>query len=198
MPSPSCIQLSHFPPMLVSLRSVFSVKIKNRNIKYIESGDWKEHPHSLRQPPINRKKGAPFSFPAETQPITSHRLCSLNLPSFLSPYEHFLLPSLCREVNETSCGYRSWIVILCRPWINLFLLENISEPICFRLIFPSSFVCLSFYLSLAPLLKAPDAAASRDLPCPWAMLMSCALSNVEFKAWVQAQFKSYNEKFCQI
>lgn len=86
--------------------SLTSVKIKNKNIKYIESGDWKGNPHSPRQRPIDRKKRDPFSFPAGTQPMTSQTLFT-KPAHLLFPHKRFLLPLLCREVHETSYGFRS-------------------------------------------------------------------------------------------
>ena len=98
--------LEVFPGLRQETLGSLDVKIKNKNIKYIESGDWKGNPHSPRQRPIDRKKRDPFSFPAGTQPMTSQTLFT-KPAHLLFPHKRFLLPLLCREVHETSYGFRS-------------------------------------------------------------------------------------------
>ena len=98
---------------------------------------------------------SPFWLKSFSKSITDQELDFFSFSSFLPtpahllfPHKRFLPPLLCREVHETSYGFRSWIVILCWPRIYLSLLENISQSICFRLRFPSSFHV--FFLLLFP------------------------------------------------
>ena len=112
--SPPCIHLSHFPPILISLLCIFSLK-NNRQKPQLCRG---RRPEGEILTPwdsswADRKKTDPSSFSAGTQPMTSHGCCLLRPPTFLFLYKIFLLPLLCRKVHVTRYGCKPWIAILC-------------------------------------------------------------------------------------